>query len=169
MSDQERISPYNINTISSRQVMRIKKNISRGIISWSDIKFSILTSQELYGRHWRRIAKEILGVKGLKTHLSWERKKRERHCQLIINASLNPQPASCLLKLYLGHKNLKKCYDFLLLIPVMEGTDIKKMCQMKLLTFAKWQSSENFLLSGLFIMAKGWDHFPRGRKKLLLY
>ena len=28
MGDQDRISPYNINTISSRQVMRIKKNIS---------------------------------------------------------------------------------------------------------------------------------------------
>ena len=33
MSDQDRISPYNINTISSRQVMRIKKNIIQGIIS----------------------------------------------------------------------------------------------------------------------------------------
>ena len=31
MSDQDRISPYNINTISSRQVMRIKKNISWGL------------------------------------------------------------------------------------------------------------------------------------------
>ena len=28
VSDQDRISPYNINTISNRQVMRIKKNIS---------------------------------------------------------------------------------------------------------------------------------------------
>ena len=28
MSDQETISPYNINTISSRQVMSIKKNIN---------------------------------------------------------------------------------------------------------------------------------------------
>ena len=28
MSDQDRISPYNINTISRRQVMRIKKNIN---------------------------------------------------------------------------------------------------------------------------------------------
>ena len=28
LSDQDRISPYNINTISSRQVMRIKKNIN---------------------------------------------------------------------------------------------------------------------------------------------
>ena len=27
-SDQDRISPYNINTISSRQVMRIKKNLN---------------------------------------------------------------------------------------------------------------------------------------------
>ena len=32
-SDQERISPYNINTISSRQVMRIEKNTNHGIIS----------------------------------------------------------------------------------------------------------------------------------------
>ena len=31
-SDQDRISPYNIITISSRQVMRIKKNISEGTI-----------------------------------------------------------------------------------------------------------------------------------------
>ena len=33
INDQDRISPYNINTISSRQVMRIKKNINQGIIS----------------------------------------------------------------------------------------------------------------------------------------
>ena len=31
-NDQDRISPYNINTISSRQVMRIEKNIDYGII-----------------------------------------------------------------------------------------------------------------------------------------
>ena len=43
-SDQDRISPYNINTISSRQVMRIEKNINYGIISWSNTKFSELTS-----------------------------------------------------------------------------------------------------------------------------
>ena len=40
MIDQERISPYNINTISTRQVMRIKKNINLGIIH---SKFSELT------------------------------------------------------------------------------------------------------------------------------
>ena len=46
MSDQDRISPYNINTVSSKQVMRIKKNISMGIISWSNNKFSKLTFQK---------------------------------------------------------------------------------------------------------------------------
>ena len=33
MSDQERISPYYFNTISTKQVMKIKKNINLGIIS----------------------------------------------------------------------------------------------------------------------------------------
>ena len=50
MSDQDRISPYNINTVSTRQVMRINKNINWGIISWSNNKFLKLTLQELYGR-----------------------------------------------------------------------------------------------------------------------
>ena len=36
--------------ISSRQVMRIKKNINKGIISRSNTKCSELTSQDLYGR-----------------------------------------------------------------------------------------------------------------------
>ena len=31
VSDQDRISPYNINTISNRQMMRIKKIINDGI------------------------------------------------------------------------------------------------------------------------------------------
>ena len=33
MNDQDRISPNNTNTMSSRQVMRIKKNMNYGIIS----------------------------------------------------------------------------------------------------------------------------------------
>ena len=40
MSDQDRNSPHNINTISSRRVMRIKENIIKGIISQSNTKFS---------------------------------------------------------------------------------------------------------------------------------
>ena len=43
-SDRERISPYNINTISSKQEMRKEKNINYGMISWSNTKFSELTS-----------------------------------------------------------------------------------------------------------------------------
>ena len=50
MSDQDRISPYNIDTISCRQVMRITTNINLGIISWSMTKFSQPMSQELYSR-----------------------------------------------------------------------------------------------------------------------
>ena len=40
MSDQDRNSPHNIDTISSRRVMRIKENINKGIISQSNTKFS---------------------------------------------------------------------------------------------------------------------------------
>ena len=50
MSDQERISPCNINTILNRQETRIEKKISiQGIISWSDTKFSELKLYEFYG------------------------------------------------------------------------------------------------------------------------
>ena len=49
-SDLDRISPYSFSTVSSRQVMRIKKNINKGIIGWSNSKFSKLTSYELYSR-----------------------------------------------------------------------------------------------------------------------
>ena len=38
MRDQKRISPYNIETISIRHVMRIKKNIGQGISGWFDTK-----------------------------------------------------------------------------------------------------------------------------------
>ena len=33
MSDQDRISPYNIKIISSKKVMRLEKNYNYGIIS----------------------------------------------------------------------------------------------------------------------------------------
>ena len=50
MSDQDRISSYNINTISNRYVTTIKKNVNERIINWSNTKFFKLTSWELYGR-----------------------------------------------------------------------------------------------------------------------
>ena len=48
-SDQDIISLGNINTKSTRWVSRIKKNINLGIISWSNIKFSEVTLEELCG------------------------------------------------------------------------------------------------------------------------
>ena len=48
MGDQDRISLNNIDTKSSRQVMRIKETINLGINSWSDTKFSELTLYKLY-------------------------------------------------------------------------------------------------------------------------
>ena len=66
MSDQERISPYNINTISTRKVMGIKKNINLGIISRSNTKFSELTNVRIVWLTARRI-----------TNLIWELKSQD--------------------------------------------------------------------------------------------
>ena len=60
VNDQTRISPYNINTISSRQVMRIKKNLNYGIYN-QILQTSILRT---VWQTVRRITNEILGVKG---------------------------------------------------------------------------------------------------------
>ena len=43
ISDQDRISSYNIDTVSTKQVMRKKENIDLEILSWSHTKFSELT------------------------------------------------------------------------------------------------------------------------------
>ena len=70
MSDQDRISPYNINTISSRQVMRIKKNISQEIIMMIQLIQLIqdqILQTNITRNVWetvRRITDEILVVKG---------------------------------------------------------------------------------------------------------
>ena len=64
MNDQDRISPYNINTISSRQEMRIWKNINYRIISWLNTKFSKLTSLELYGRQYGELLIRSWELKG---------------------------------------------------------------------------------------------------------
>ena len=46
--------------ISSRQVMRVKKkNINQGNISWSNTKFTKVTSSELYGRQWRELLTSV--------------------------------------------------------------------------------------------------------------
>ena len=51
---QYRISPYIDNTISSRQVMGIKKNINEEIVFLSHTKFSKLTTQKLYDTNYKK-------------------------------------------------------------------------------------------------------------------
>ena len=65
MSHQDKNSPYNINTISTRQVMRIKKNINLGMISWSNTKFSELTLYKNCMVDCKENYKFDLGVRGL--------------------------------------------------------------------------------------------------------
>ena len=64
MIDQDRISPYNINTISSRQVMRIGKIL---IEDYHLIHYQIpqTSFRSTIWQTVRRIVNEILGVKGL--------------------------------------------------------------------------------------------------------
>ena len=66
-SDQDIISPGNINTKSTKWVMRIKKNINLETTSWSNTKFSDLAWEELYD--WQLGELQInfyLRVKGLR-------------------------------------------------------------------------------------------------------
>ena len=70
LSDQERISPYNTNTISRRLMTRIKKNINEKIFSRSNLKFSKLTSLELYCRQWGKLLMRFCGVKWLSYSIS---------------------------------------------------------------------------------------------------
>ena len=64
MSDQDRISPYNINTISSRQVMRIKK-YQLGDYKLIQYQFLQTNMKTTVWQTVRRITNEILGFKGL--------------------------------------------------------------------------------------------------------
>ena len=66
MGDQDRISPYNINALSIRQVMRIKRNKICLRIFWL-IQYQILRTSiiRIVWQTVRRITDEILGIKGL--------------------------------------------------------------------------------------------------------
>ena len=66
MRNQDGISPYNINTkISSKQVMRIKKNVNWG--NYQLIQYQILQTNiiRIVWQTVRRITNKILGLKGL--------------------------------------------------------------------------------------------------------
>ena len=64
LNDQERIYPYNISAISSRQVMRIKSSINKGLLVNSLPNFPINITRTIW-QTAMRITNEILGVKGL--------------------------------------------------------------------------------------------------------
>ena len=65
MSDQDRISPYNINTKSNKQVRRIKKTTQLG--DYKLIQYQILQTEiiSILRQTVGRITNEILGVRGL--------------------------------------------------------------------------------------------------------
>ena len=70
MNDQDRISPYNIHTISTRYEMRIKKNILLRINSWPNTKLSELTLYKNCEVDSKENYKFDLGVKGLKQKMT---------------------------------------------------------------------------------------------------
>ena len=60
--DLDIISPYNINSLSSRQfVKRRKKNINYGNILWSNNNSSELILEEIYGRQYKKNYLQDLG------------------------------------------------------------------------------------------------------------
>ena len=62
ISDLDIISPYNINSLSSRQfVKRRKKNINYGNIHWSNNNSSELILEEIYGRQYKKNSLQDLG------------------------------------------------------------------------------------------------------------
>ena len=71
MNDQDRISPYNIHTISTRYKMRIKKIIIHlRINSWSNTKFSELPLYKNCEVDSKENYKFDQGVKGLKQKMT---------------------------------------------------------------------------------------------------
>ena len=60
MSDQDRISPYNIKQTSKEN----KEKYQLGFISWSNTKFFKLASQELYDRQQGELTMRSWELKG---------------------------------------------------------------------------------------------------------
>ena len=69
MSDQDRISPHNLNIISSRPVMRIKKISIKGLL----VDSMIISSNYITRTVWqtvRRITNEMMGLKRLTINMN---------------------------------------------------------------------------------------------------
>ena len=71
MSDQDRISPHNLNIISSRPVMRIKKISIKGLLV--DSMINSLNYRYITRSVWqtvRRITNEMMGLKRLTINMN---------------------------------------------------------------------------------------------------
>ena len=69
MSNQDRISPHNLNIISSRPVMRIKKISIKGLL----VDSMIISSNYITRTVWqtvRRITNEMMGLKRLTINMN---------------------------------------------------------------------------------------------------
>ena len=69
MSDQDRISPHNLNIISSRPVMRIKKISIKGLLVDSMINSSNCITRTVW-QTVRRITNEMMGLKRLTINMN---------------------------------------------------------------------------------------------------
>ena len=65
MSDQDRISPHNINSLSNRLLTRRKKNINWGLIQQQILRTNII---RIVWKTVKRITEEIMGVNGFTFH-----------------------------------------------------------------------------------------------------
>ena len=91
MGDQDRISPYNVCTISSRQVMRLRKMSARGLHL---IQYQI-PQTNVTRTVWqtvRRITDEILGVNGLSQQSSLVAHPAEAYLGFCSMKSTPPPP-----------------------------------------------------------------------------
>ena len=66
MSDQDRISPFNINTESSQLVRRIKMKTQLGDYKFIQYQILQIETISILRQTVGRIANQILGVKGLR-------------------------------------------------------------------------------------------------------
>ena len=85
MSDQHWISPYQINTVSSKSDKNREKNICPGIICWSITKFFEVTSEELYARE---NTYEILEGKWLKVKADSSKGSSPQYLALAFSQSI---------------------------------------------------------------------------------
>ena len=65
MSDQDRISSHNINSLSNRLLTRRKKNINWGLIQQQILRTNII---RIVWKTVKRITEEIMGVNGFTFH-----------------------------------------------------------------------------------------------------